>query len=276
MEIIKNRERKGYSFANINLLGKCNADCFFCLGKDIPELLSKHNQANTHFSEWKNFDKFLDKCRENGISKLYVTGQNMDSLQYKYLDELVEYLQPEFTIGIRTNGYLAKQNLDTIHKLNDESGFSINSLTPQATYDIMGRRDIVDWDYVLSNVKNSRVSIVINKYNYNEFFDIIKLCSQYPNVKYVQARRISTDTRFEELKEHIEIYEKLYQEVKSNFKMIREFYTAEIYDIYGKEVCFWRTVETSVNSMNYFTDGTISGNYFVIEGYLGNYKVDNE
>lgn len=39
--IIKNRKRDKYTFANINLLGKCNADCYFCLGKDIPELLNK-------------------------------------------------------------------------------------------------------------------------------------------------------------------------------------------------------------------------------------------
>lgn len=30
----------------------------------------------------------------------------------------------------------------------------------------------------------------------------------------------------------------------------------------------WRTVETSVNSINYFTDGTISDEYFIVEGYL--------
>jgi hypothetical protein len=30
------------------------------------------------------------------------------------------------------------------------------------------------------------------------------------------------------------------------------------------------TVRTSVNNYNYFTDGTVSDEYFVIEGYLKN------
>ena len=38
MEIVKNRNRNAYTFANINLLGHCNANCYFCLGKDIAEI----------------------------------------------------------------------------------------------------------------------------------------------------------------------------------------------------------------------------------------------
>jgi hypothetical protein len=34
---MKNRERNNPSFANINLLGLCNAKCFFCLGGDLGE-----------------------------------------------------------------------------------------------------------------------------------------------------------------------------------------------------------------------------------------------
>ena len=39
--INKNRNRGKFTFANINLLGKCNADCYFCLGKDIADELRK-------------------------------------------------------------------------------------------------------------------------------------------------------------------------------------------------------------------------------------------
>jgi molybdenum cofactor biosynthesis enzyme MoaA len=74
----KNRNRENPTFANINLLGKCNVDCYFCLGKDIPELLNIHDQTRMPFREWKNFDKFLSICKEGGINKLYITGQNME------------------------------------------------------------------------------------------------------------------------------------------------------------------------------------------------------
>ena len=71
-------------------------------------------------------------------------------------------------------------------------------------------------------------------------------------------------------------YEEVYSEVSKIFPMTRKFFTdAEEYDIFGMPVTFWRTIKTSANSMNYFTDGTISDSYFVVEGYLKNRKVDN-
>ena len=102
----------------------------------------------------------------------------------------------------------------------------------------------------------------------------MKFLSKFPNIKYVQVRRISTDTRYEELKPDIYVYEKLYRFISqfSMFPRIADFYDAQRFIINGIESVFWRTVETSVNSINYFTDGTIANCYFVIEGYLKNYK----
>lgn len=268
----KQRNRDKYTFANINLMGPCNANCYFCLGKDIERIVSAENQINIHFSQWENFQEFIQKCKENNINKLYITGQNTDALMYKYLDELIKYLKENgFLIGIRTNGYLAEKRLNILNTCNDEIGYSLHSLKENTNYQIMGRKDIPNWDYIIPNTKPKvRVSIVINKYNVEEFLDIIKYLSGFDNLKYIQARKISTDTRYKELKEDMEIYENLSKTIEEKFNKVKEFATANIYDIYGKEVCFWRTVQTTVNSMNYFTDGTISENYFVVEGYLKN------
>jgi len=271
--MVKNRNREKPDFANINLLGKCNVDCYFCLGKDIADLLNKHNQLKIHFSKWKNFHKFIDICKKDNIKKLYITGQNTDSLLYKYLDELIDFLHSEgFTVGIRTNGYLALQKLDTINKCTNSVGYSIHSLNPETNYKIMKRRDIPDWERIIPNTKNVRIAIVLNRYNANEFFDLLKFISKFKNVRYVQVRRISTDTRYKELKEDIEIYEKVFEYVCKNFPFIGRFYLAEQFEIFGMQVNFWRTVQTSINSYNYFTDGTISKEYFIVEGYLKNYK----
>ncbi len=90
-------------------------------------------------------------------------------------------------------------------------------------------------------------------------------------IQYIQIRRISTDTRLEYLSPDIVEYEKLYTEVSRIFPLKEKLWgDAEVYDIYGKDVIFWRTVKTSINSINYFTDGTISDMYFVVEGYLKN------
>src|SRR5690606_8241841 len=85
-EFEKNWNREAPSFANINLLGRCNVDCFFCLGKDIDPILSQQNQTRLSFHNWKNFPEFLALCKNNNVRRLYITGQNTDALIYKHLD----------------------------------------------------------------------------------------------------------------------------------------------------------------------------------------------
>jgi len=274
----KNRNRDDYSFANINLLGKCNVQCFFCLGEDIPELLGCHNQLKTHFNEWNNFERFLDLCKQRGIKKIYITGQNTDSLLYYYLEELIDSLfYRDFQVGIRTNGYMFDVKPDLIRVANAcelSVGISIHSLNPMANKMIMGRSDIPDWTEIIPELKNPRVSIVLNRCNEHEFFSILRYLVQFDNLRYVQVRRPSTDTRQKLLEPDIAAYERVYTQVKHIFPLRRRFVTdAEEYEIYGLPVTFWRTVKTSVNSMNFFTDGTISDMYFVVEGYCKQHNV---
>lgn len=270
--INKNRNREKYTFANINLLGICNANCYFCLGKDISEELSGKNQLNVHFSEWNNFEKFLNQCETEGVKKLYLTGQTADGLQYNYLEEIIDYLQNRgFLVGVRTNGYLAEKKIDAINKMKDEIAYSIHTLKQEVNKIIMGKSYLPNWDKIIPiSGDNVRISIVLNRYNINEFDDLIKYISKFDNVKYIQVRRISTDTRYELLEEDIKLYEEFYQQIEEKYSnnKIDDFYCAQRYIIEGKEVNFWRTVETSVNSLNYFTDGVCSDEYFIVEGYL--------
>ncbi|HIH24661.1 TPA: radical SAM protein [Candidatus Woesearchaeota archaeon] len=270
--IHKNRQREQYTFANINLLGNCNADCYFCLGKDIKEELRGKNQLGTHFTQWNNFKEFLERCKYDNVSKLYLTGQTADGLQYKYLDEIVDTLQNDgFTVGVRTNGYLAQRKMDAIQKMKGGVGYSIHTLDPETNRIIMGRSDLPDWnDIIPQSGPNVRVSIVLNRHNIGEFDDLCKYISAFPNVRYIQVRRISTDTRIEELGEDIRLYEQFYEEFRAKHEPTGEFHLAQQFQLYGKEVDFWRTVETSINSLNYFTDGTCSDEYFIVEGYLKN------
>lgn len=275
--INKNRCREKYTFANINLLGVCNANCYFCLGKDIANVLKGKNQLKTHFSQWKNFEYFLNQCRENGVRKLYLTGQTADGLQYEYLTEIIEYLQGNgFTVGVRTNGYLAEEKMVAIHEMEDEIGYSIHTLSPEKNQIIMGKSYLPDWDKIIpASGENVRISIVLNRYNIDEFDDLVKYAASFDNVKYIQVRRISTETRLDLLQKDIDLYEEFYQKFSEEHKQTGKFYLAEQYKMYGKEINFWRTVETTCNSLNYFTDGTCSNEYFIIEGYLKNYKKEN-
>lgn len=272
----KNRSREAPSFANINLLGRCNVNCFFCLGKDIELELSGHNQLAVPYEEWKNFRAFLDLCEQNGIKKLYITGQNTDSLLYKHLGLLVIYLREQgFSVGLRTNGYLAQRWIKTINYCDLSTGYSIHSLDPKTNKLILGRDEIPDWDNILVATQRPRVQIVVNRYNEHELMSLLRWLEQYRNVRYIQVRRVSTDTRLQELRPDMEAYTRVYEHVNYCFgPPVKTLWgDADVYNICGHEVVFWRTVKTTVNSFNYFTDGTISQEYFVVEGYLKNRAV---
>ncbi len=269
--IRKNRKRSKYSFANINFLGKCNLDCFFCLGKDLEKEFSKYNQLNTPPSELPNLDEFLNLCKELNIENIYITGQNTDSLLYRHLDELIDYLQEKwnFKVGLRTNGLLAKRKINTINKCKKSISYTLLTLDPEIMEKITGVGIIPDFDYIFRNVKiPQRVATVVTTYNVDEILDLIKFVSKYPQIRYFQVRRISTDTRYDEMKEHIEAFENFYEKIKQKFPQVDEFEKSPILDIYGVRTSFWRTVETTVNSLNYFSNGVISKEYFIIEGYL--------
>lgn len=263
-----NREAK-YSFANINLIGKCNANCYFCLGKDIDDILSKQNQMGMHFAEWKNLDKYLDLCASYGVEKVYLTGENTDPLIYKYLQELINYIQDKgFKVGIRNNGYLAPKKIDTINSCLEEIGYSVNAISEEANMQVMGRRDIPKWDEIIPKTNNPRTSIIVSRYNVHEFFDIVKYLSKFDNIRYVQARCIVSETRNDQMIPDQEAFMALLDEVDKKYTCVDTFHGARIYEIHGMRVSFWKNWDTNINSLNYFSDGTINEGYFIIGGYL--------
>lgn len=270
LKITKNRNRANPSFANINLLGKCNVDCYFCLGKDLDDVFGKFNHTKIHFSEWKNFEQYIQDAKDASIKNVYITGQNTDSLIYKYLDELIDYLQNThgFSVGLRTNGYLAEKRYPILHKCKRSVGFSIHSLNPEVNWTIMKRRDIPDWKTIIPKCgERVRIQIVVNRHNKDEVIPIIEYASQFPNVGYIQVRRISTDHRYDELSPDQVIFANLLKDVNEKYTRVKDFYLAPQYMMFGKRVCWWATVRTSIGSYNYYTDGSINKDYFVIEGY---------
>lgn len=268
MKDYKNRNRKAPVFANINLQGPCNYKCYFCLGNDIC-LSNKINYLNINFKEWKKFDEYLNLCHSKNIKKIYLTGQNTDPLLYSFLKELIEYLKEKgFQVGIRTNGYLALSKMSIINCLNGSFSLSIHSLVSETHEKNTKVKSIPNWNKIIPMVKVPlRVAIVVNRFNESEIFSILKYLSDFQNIRYIQLRCVATDTRYDELKDDIRAYENVKNKIEDNYKCEKEFYTSKIYNIYGKEVDLWRTVQTDINSLNYFTEGIISDDYFIIEGY---------
>lgn len=269
----KQRVRSAYSFANINLLGKCNVDCYFCLGKDLELEFEQYQDTQTHFLKFPNFQNFIDRCKELQIPQIYITGQNTDSLLYRHLDQLIDYLQLQgFKVGLRTNGLLAHKMMDVINKCDtcwgDAVSYSIHTLNLETQKKIWKTPLVPNWDFILKNTTaKMRVAIVVTRYNYQEIDSILQFLSNYKNVEYVQVRKICTDTRYNELVEDMELFEQYEKEVAAKYLKIKTFESASVYGMYGMEVSFWRTVGTTVNSINYFSNGILSDDYFIIEGY---------
>lgn len=277
MSAAKNTEREAYSFANINLMGRCNCDCFYCLGKDLPDRKESRSLA-THFNDWIGFREFLDHCTELGITKLYLTGLDTDPLLYPHLEEIIPRLQlaDRFTVGLRTNGFALYGPkhiplMRCVNECRDEVGYSITSLTPAVQKMICGVSAIPDWDAIIKDTRAPcRVSIVVNRCNQHEVLGIVRqLAPLFPRyLRYIQLRRVSTDHRIELLQPDINAYEQLYTYMHHAFERTDRLWgDADVFNVSGIPVVCWRTVKTTVNSINYFTDGTSSDSYFIIEGY---------
>lgn len=176
----KNRNRSLYTFANINLMGVCNYNCYFCVGKDIEKLVENQDQLTIHYEKWNYFQNFLKICEDLNITQLYITGLNTDPLLYMYLNELIRYLKNEgFFVGLRTNGRLALSHMNTINLcttgFGDAVGYSMVSLDKVIHQKITGDSYIPDWGNIFSQTKVPfRVSIVVNRYNKAEISRLIK------------------------------------------------------------------------------------------------------
>ncbi len=176
--------------------------------------------------------------------------------------ELISYLHGQgfTTVGCRTNGMLADRiwgpNGRRTVQLFDTVSYSVHTLQQHTQNIILGGRhySVPDWKTIfkMSEPARVRAAIVLNRYNQHEIYEILNYLAD-TNVDYIQIRKVCTDNRVQELEADMAAFER--------------FEDAPQYIWAGKKVSVWRTVGTSVNSLNYFTDGTLSNEYFVIEGY---------
>lgn len=255
-------------YGEILILGKCNLNCYYCLQNELKT--NVENSLNTHYLEWVNFQKWLDNLKENNINHIIISSITTDPLLYNYIDELVDYLLfNNFLISIRTNGVLAEQKITTLQKINGEVSFSVNSLSEHTNRLIQQRHFEINYDYIISNLKdkNIRISIVVNKHNYYQIFDIINYFAIYDNVEYIQLRKLYKEYKIDTIEESY--YFKVKTFIKDNCKRLDNYYSSECYIINGKKVSLWDTVfpKTDIISSNYFTNGKISEHNLLIPIY---------
>ena len=258
-------------------MGRCNCDCYYCLGKDLPARSSP--SLYTPHTAWPDFNIFLQRCADLNLRKLYLTGLDTDPLLYQHLADLITALQADrrgFDVGLRTNGFAlygaaGPSLMNTINTCREEIGYSVLSLRPTTQKMICGVSHVPDWLDIITRTKPPcRVSIVVNRCNQHEILEIIRhLAPLHPTyLNYIQLRRVCTETRLHDLWPDIHAYEQVYTQLYQTFPVQGRLWgDADVFQIDDIPVVCWRTTKTTINSINYFTDGTFSEDYFIIEGY---------
>lgn len=252
-------------YGEVLFVGQCNLKCFYCLGNEMHES-TKCNTLNTHFQDWPNFAKWLYHLKNNNVEKIYLSSTNSEPLLYTYLSDLIDFLQElGFKVGIRTNASLDTTVCD---KCKEEISLSLQSLNPETFEKITGTPLTFDFIKHLDQLTNNnvRVSIVVNRYNYLEIFDMLNRLKNY-GLRYVQLRQCykyyETD-----IQPDIEAFNDVVSKLKS-FPIKGNFNESVIYDVDGLPVSVWETVfkKESISSSNYWTNGITTNNNLLVEGY---------
>jgi wyosine [tRNA(Phe)-imidazoG37] synthetase (radical SAM superfamily) len=231
------------------------------------------NQLSLRFEHWNNFNAFITKLEEENINKIFLSSVVAEPMMYKHLHELVKHLIGlGFNVGVRTNGYFFLEKIDTIKMMDAEISLSINSLNCDTNQAICGVHDLPDYDTIFDELyklnKSCRVSIVINRFNRNEIFQILDYLSTKECVSYVQLRKIyKYDNSIRQ--DDANSFDLIKNELSQNFQMVGNYYESQIFDYQGLKVSIWENVfkKSSIRSINYFTNGLISTNNLLIPAY---------
>ena len=252
-------------YGEILFVGQCNLKCFYCLGHEMHDS-TKENTLNNHFNTWPNFNEWLTELKKNNVTKIYLSSTNCEPLLYTYISELIDYLQNQnFNVGIRTNASL---DTSVCSKCKEEVSLSLQSLNANTfeqitnvplNFDFLENLRIIDND-------NIRVTIVVNRYNYKEIFDMLNILKNY-NLRYVQLRQCYKYYDVD-ITPDIEAFKEVMTELKK-YPIKGNFNESIIYDVDGLSVSVWETVfkKESISSSNYWTNGVITHNNLLVEGY---------
>jgi organic radical activating enzyme len=246
-------------FGNIHLSGRCNRNCYFCIGQHMPGQ-DMNNNLGTY--PLINIDKFMKNCQEYNVKEINITGTNTDPLLYKHITKLNDYLRENISgliFGIRTNGILAKARENEL-KLFDKMSLSITSLDPIIYKKTMGIgfppnvlfiMKMKDPQYIKINTvlcpettENSSKDLIttidkLNKYGAK----IINLREPYgqPHI----GDPLS----------------------KIGWKSHNNLFGMPVYDYNGTKVTYWDVHYVEVKSVNLYADGHISKDYAVTKGH---------
>lgn len=270
--------KERFDYGEILFLGKCINKCYYCLGNEMPTAQIVSN-LNTPYKQLNKLDEFVNRLVEANCDTIYLSSVVTEPLLYKDINSLTDYLTSKgFKVGIRTNG-ICKSFLRLIPKLESEISISINSLIPTVNEEICGNRVVPNISNIFKTLKENgkkcRISIVVNKYNFEEVPSIINSMQNYDCISYIQLRKRykydkKKDDAFEEDVKAFE-YIKDWLDFMGHAKFAKSnFHESIIYDM-PVPISLWEDVfkKESLTTLNYFSDGKITTHNLLVPSYEG-------
>lgn len=237
-----------YDYANILFTGKCNLNCFECIGKNP---LLKGLPVNTSVFPLVNIDKLIEEVNKCNIPDLAFTGTNVDPQLYNFERELMGYLRERIRgrtkLSLHTNGLRALDKLDVFNSY-DKASISFASFNPESYYKITGSRKMPDIEKIIRCSKVPlKFSMIITPFNKNEIPEYLNKVGDL-GVKRVVIRKLKGyDSQYP-----IENWEPF-----AGKAPIREIFGWPVYDIKGVETTICGFDSSFARGLFLFSDGRL-------------------
>lgn len=252
-----------YDFANILFAGPCNARCPFCIGRQIDPRLSVNN---LHEFPPRHLDRFIEMILAHAIKQVVFTGTTTDPQLYRHEARLLDYLRRQLPgdthYSLHTNGRLALKKLETFNQY-DRACLSFPTFNPITYFKMMGVRGVPDLAQIVHRAQIPiKVSCVINDHNRPELPNFLDRC-QAIGLKRLVFRQLYGDTHALPVVARIAHSERSTAQLKNELSPCGEYRGNPVYDYRGMEVTYWNFAQCDCQSINLFSDGTISAEYLL-------------
>ena len=256
-------------YANIHFSGKCNRNCYFCIGQFMEDLDSENN---LNLKNLTNIDKFIEECKKKNITEIALTGTNTDPLLYKHISYLKQYLQNKMEVKkfrVTTNGVKILNNLND-WLCFDSASISFASFNKDINYKMMGG-DVIDIEKIYNVTPfDFKINIVLSSYNCND--DLIETIQK---LNKIGIKKINLREPYGQPNMQNVLYQ-LFDKHNIVWDTEKSILGNKIANINGTQVCYWDVHYTEVQSINLYASGRISYDYCITLGHSDNGKVYNQ
>ncbi len=237
-----------YDYANILFTGKCNLDCYECIGKS-PQLQGL--PANTAAFPPRNVDALIEMVNRHNIKDLAFTGTNADPQLYRHEKELVGYIRKRLifpaSLSLHTNGLLALRKIDEFNSY-DKASVSFPSYNTNTYAAVAGRRKQPDIKAILQAADIPvKLSMLVTPHNIGEISDYLQQSADL-GVKRIVVRKLKGREQEFPL-ERVKPF--------ANQQPVREVFGWPVYNIHGIEVTICAFDKSTAKGLFLISDGRL-------------------